>query len=434
VKKTTNYYEYAMFSKKYSLKNDVLFNKNLSKWIVFWDNLKFPILQDILLYFKTPYEIIRIAECLYQNKSTVKSNLSHLACILLVKFFDNSLEITEKLTFYIDDEKISSISEYQYDENLINEGKRLEKKWSVDKPKLYGKLITELSNILSYEDIEEWVFSYEYRTTPLNEYTDRYNSEIDILISAFSKIAKEDVNISKNFNFQKFNLYANLLQKNKIDIEPESFLKEIIKYIHTDKFYWDKSFSKPYWETFKNIGYFLSISKNPLKSAIDILNKVKVFYEGWNIQSTDYKSTDKEIFIICGLLMLFEHKNVFKNITQEKEYFNALLNHILTQYRFAGFYSSEYIRTVQLMLLIVNQIYQKQKLYFESEIITNIDNIGDLLKVFAIDKIKLENKSKNKLRKRIDKEILIYKRKIDRKYNKQELELIDKIIEKLNID
>ncbi|MCD4793957.1 MAG: hypothetical protein K8R54_12025 [Bacteroidales bacterium] len=434
INKTTENSEYTMFSEEYRFRSNVLYKKDLPKWIKFWDNLKLPILQDIPFYFKTPHEILIITDAVIKNKEILKSNISHLACILAKTFFDNTLKITENLIFYTDIERIKSISKFQYNKELIIKGKELAINWNNEKVKLYSSFMSKIIDLLNFEDIEEWVFSYKYRTTPQNEYTERYNSEIDILISSFSKIVGNNIEIRRNFNLQKFNFYANVLRNTKTHIEAEDLLNELLYFIDNNDFYWDNSFVEPYWKTFKNIGYLLSIIENSTEFAISsMLNKVKVFYEGWNINSVDYKITKKEIFVLNGLLMLFEHPDVFKNKTQKKEYFKLLLKHIVTQYRFSGFNNSDYIINIELISLIVNQIYNEKKQYFEKEIIDNIDNIEDVLKIFGVDKYKLEKKSLEKLKPRIDKELLIYKRKIDRRNNKQEIENIDIITEKMGL-
>ncbi len=429
IKKTTENSKYTMFSEEYSFRNNVLYKKDLSRWIEFWDNLKLPILQDIPFYFKTPHDILIITDAVIKNKEILKSNTSHLACILAGAFFDNILKITENLIFYTDDEKLKSISKFQYNEELVIKGKELAINWNNEKVKLYSSFMSKITDLLTFGDIEEWVFSYKYRTAPQNEYTERYNLEVDTIISSFSEIAKNDTEIKRNFNLQKFNFYANVLRDTKTQIKAEDLLNELLCFINNNDFYWDNTLVEPYLKTFNNIGYLLSVIENSTEFAISsVLNKVRVFYEGWNVNSIDYKSTKKEIFVLNGLLMLFEHPDVFKNKTKKKEYFKLLLNHIVTQYRFSGFNNSDYLTNIELISLIVNQIYNEQKQYFEKVIIDSIDNIGDVLKIFGVDKYKLEKKSLDKLKSRIDMELLIYKRKIYRGNKKQE---IDKIIERL---
>lgn len=431
IKEAIEYSEYTKLSEEYSFKDNVLYSNDLSKWIKFWDNLKYPLLQDIPLNLKTPHEIIKILDTVLKYKKEFNSNISHLACILAINFFNTSYNATEMLSFYTNDDKVNSIHKYIYNKEIIEEGNKLAKNWEAERINLYDSFVKKLKKILPIEDIEEWVFSYNYRTTPQNVYSEWYNSEVYTLIESFSKIIENTSEIKNNFNLQKFNFYSSLIQKNKITIKPEIVLNELVNYINKENFYWDGTFAKPYWDTFKNIGFLLSIDEKSIDLSNNILDRVKVFYEGWNIKRTDYKLAVREVFIINGLLMFFEHAKAFKSKKQKKDYLLVLLNHIINQYRFSGFQRSNYLVAIQLINLIVNQLYKEKKYYFEKEIINNIDNIGDVLKIFSLDEYKLEEKSIKSFKKRIDRELLIYKKKIDQQNNRYELEFINSIVKKL---
>ena len=132
------------------------------------------------------------------------------------------------------------------------------------------------------------------------------------------------------------------------------------------------------------------------------------------------------------ILMVFEHLSVFSSKKQIEKYFKYFLDYNLNQYRFSCINKSKYLIPINLMNLIVNQIYIEQKNYFEKCIISEIDEIDELLKIISKNE-GISQKNKIILKKRIDKEIPIYRKKIERQKNKQELQIINNILTKLSM-
>ena len=440
---STRFSDYATFNNKFSFKSSVLIEKKLSLWIYFWDKLKLPLLQNIPFHnIQYPKDILNIAKELVKQKDKIKSNQSHLACILLNNLVGNSLKVTEALSFYDNDERIQSLTPFEKDEEIIENGEKAFNEWKEEKTKIYKEIINILSEILSYEAIEEWAFSYKPRSSPQNHFTDQYNVEVKNVIAAFfdySNIKSFDKKIEEveyNFNLQKFNfLVTQLNEETSTENQTKKLLNKLIDFILSDKFFWDKTYSQPYWDTLKGVGLLLSSINNSVSTSFDLINRIKVHYEGWNIKTGNYKLTKQESFMLCGIILLLEHNNAFKDKKERNSFFKQLLNLILCQIRFSppSVIEDDYLKPLQLLYLVVNQIFPDLKLYYEKELVLNLDDLGSVLEILNSENYPLKPCSKKLLQKRIDNEFVYEMRKLKSYKNNKKSEFLENAIGKLGL-
>ena len=433
---------YMMLNEEFYLRHSVLFNKDINLWIKFWDNLKIPILQDALFhYFKSPLDYILVAKQLKIHKNKLKTNPKHLAILLLKHLFETIKKAEENLSFYVNEDRIMRLTVYEKDETIINEGKEAYLKWRKERKNIYRKVLSNTKEILSYDETSEWVYSYIPRdSNPKNEYSIIYNKEIAILVdsfnSAYSEITFEDREQSLYVNFNLSNFNALIEQYYKTSIESKkanNLLNQLILYVSSEKFYWDNTFSPMYWQSMKNIGKLLSLTDNPIDKANEMIDYFKTIMEGWNISAIDFKIYKRESYVLCGVMLLFEHKKSFKELNEKREFFENVLNHIIIQIRFSTYNIEDYLVPIHLLSLIANQINPSFKSQFEKELIQGIDDIVFVIKILTDEGYKLTKVGSNALKKRTDKEFPFIRRKLLQKnqtHEVQELELLVKKIDK----
>lgn len=438
---STRYSDHAMFSDEFSFKNSLLFERSISLWIKFWDNLKWPILQDLPFHYDlSPRSILCSAKELVKQKENLKTEPKHLAFILLKNLFDKTLKVQENLSFYINTERISSLSEYERNDEILKEGAKLYSYWEKEKKLIYKDIIHTLLEIISVEEMSEWVFSYSPRSIDGNEYNTRYNKELEILGAAFNPHIIEESfetqiqKIDKNFNFRKFVFLVSQINKNTNKTYIESLLTSITKYTRTESFYWDGTFSPAYWPTLKSIGFLLSLTEHPVSKAQKLIQDFKLIHEGWNISNSNYRFTQNESFIYCGAILLLEHNEAFKTEDERDGYYIDLVNLVISQTRFmVGKLNNDYTLPLYLLGLVANQMYPNLKNTYETAIINDLDNISTTVSILSNDDYKLLPESKSLLKTRLDIEFNIQKRQFMQRRQSSELEKFVEGINKLQI-
>lgn len=438
VLESTQFSDYAVLNEEYSFKNMVLFHKDLQLWMKFWDNLKLPLIQNIVfLYFDSPVDYLSIAMSLNRKKNKLKSSPKHLALILLSNLFNSMKKVQENLSFFVNEKQIKDLSEHERDEEILLHGKNLYEKWLTERSSIYTTIFKNLSPILNYDEISEWVFSYKPReVSSTNEYNKLYNEQIALLVDSFNScyeyISFENKveSLFRNFSLQNFNALVKQIEKNSE--QTKDLLSKLTEFIISEDFYWDRTFSEMYWATIKSIGILISYCEDPQDIAKELLEKVKVYHEGWKISNSDYKLTQREAFILCGIMLLLEHKKSFKNQNQRKLFFEFILNYTISQMRFANqSENDDYLLPIYLICLLVNQIYPSFKNHFESELINGVDDLIMVLKVLTSSEYQISLKGKTKLNKRIDKELPYIRQRLLQKNQAKEVEEIELMVNRV---
>ena len=428
--------DYAMLNDEYSFRSAVLIKNDMLFWIEFWDNLNLPIIQDCMFnYFfeSQPQLYLQIVDILVSHKLNIKSDLNFTLLLIAKKYFDASLKLTERLSFYEGVDRIDTENE-----SFFKTGQLYCKEWLTEKPNLYSKLIENLQRQLKHSDIEDWIFSYKPRKKNNNHFNNSiqiYNTEIELLTDAYksSFVLLDDFSIH-SFNLQKFNFYAELIDETEKKHLIEKLMDTLFNYLISDKFTWDKSFTEPYWSTLKEFSNLISLHADPIQKAKEIIYKFKVTHQGWKPVKIDYKPLTAESFIYCGIGLIFEHPTAFRDEDHKKLFFKELLDVILTQDRYSQVDNSDYYQQPLIILfLVTNQIYPDVKQYIEQELIQNYDNLFSLVAIFTSDKKSISVQSKSLMAARLENEFLIEKRKFSNKGQNQKINELEKLVTDLRL-
>jgi hypothetical protein len=441
IQESTRGAEYAMLNTEYTFRNSILFKKDISLWIKFWDNLRIPVLQDIaLLYLSSPFDYGLIAKEITKQKAELKSSPKHLTFLMINNLFDSMRKAEENLSFFINQERIANLSNFERDDELIKLGQETHVKWEKEKKTIFSKVFKEVSPLLTYDELGEWVFSYRPReVSSRNEFNKQYNEAIKLLTHSFnafySEIPFENKiqSLNKNFNLTSFN--ALMSQPCILKISPEQvneLLHKLSDFICSESFYWDKTFSEMYWHSIKNIGKLLSLSEKPIDKAFDLVDQFRTINEGWNVSKIDYKIYQREAYVICGVMLLLEYKKSFDSTQNRKLFLNKILNHTISQIRFSSYEKEDYLMALYLSSFIIEQLYPSLKSKFETRLIQDIDDVIFVLKVLANDGYKISPKGKKLLKKRCESEIPLIKRRLLQKNFIHEMEEIESVLKKLN--
>ena len=425
ISESTRISNYVSFNNNFYFKSFVLFEKDIDAWVHFWDNLKYPALQDILFnYIRYPDDIIKIATILVNSKSEFQTKLSYLACILLKNAFESSKLITKNLSIYED--QFNEVFKFEKDKTLIIKGDKIYKEWIKTKQTFYQKLITLLSNILNNAELEEWVFSHKPHSMHQNQYVQLHNDEVQIIIEAYSTYlsatSEKIINIHNNFNLQKFNFSLSRIEQSLYKEQIEVLWEKLIEFIESDIFYWDKSNNEPHWSTLKGIGVLLNLSKSPELRALEFIDRFIITYEGWNVNYDEmYKKIDREVFAFSGAIMLLEHDDILKEESKES-FFKQLIGRLFTQRRFSIFDQEEtYQKPLHLIWEIVNQKYSQLKLFFEEQLILNLDNLISVLDIFYLNNYQISSSSKGLLKDRVSREYHFVRKQYSQNQNIQNI-------------
>ena len=435
VQEATRHSDYMMLNHEFSFISSVLIRKDISLWIEFWDNLKLPIIQDCVFvssFNLTPQEYLQLVDKLTDEKTIIKSDLKVLLFIAAQNYFETSNKLTERFSIYDDSDRKN-----ERNEQFFEKGIKQQKEWLEVKKNNYENIIQSLKKTLSNSEIEDWIFSYRPRTNShQHKPNDIYNLEIKLLTETYKEKSVTLLTLDlQSFNLQKLNFYVEVIKAKEDKKNASTLLEAMIKYISSDKFFWDRTYTEPYWSALKGLGFVISLQENPIQTAKELINKFKTIHQGWNPSKIDSSPLVKESFICSGVALLFENESAFKDKNKKESFFKELLNHILTQDRFSHIDNSEYYQMpLHLLFLVANQIFSDVKEFYEQELIDNYDNFYSLLAILSNDKIPLLDNSKEQLKKRLDIEFLLLKRQVNNRKQKDKVQELEKMIETLKLE
>jgi hypothetical protein len=434
VQEATRHSDYMTLSHEYSFISSVLIKKDISLWIEFWDNLKLPIIQDcvfISLFNFKPQEYLQLVSKLTDKKTVVKSDLKVLLFIVAHNYFETSNKLTERFSFYEDSERKN-----ERNEQFFKKGIEQQKEWLKEREKNYKNILQSLKKKLSNSEIEDWIFSYKPRTNN-RQYkpNDIYNDEIKLLTKIYKEKSVELLSSEmQSFNLQKFNFYVEVIKDKEDKKFASTLLDAMTNYIFSDKFFWDRTYVEPYWSALKGLGFVISQQANPIQTANELINKFKTIHQGWN-PSKDFSPLVKESFIYSGIALLFENESAFKENIEKEKFFKEVLNHILIQDRYSQTDNSEYYQMpLHLLFLVANQIFSDVKEYYEQELINNYDSLYSLLSILSSDEEPICDNSKTLINERLNKEFLLLKRQFNNRSQKDKVQELEKMIEKLKLE
>ncbi len=426
--------DYMMLNSEFSFISSVLIKKDISLWIEFWDNLQLPIIQDCVFHsffnFK-PEQYLQLVSELVAEKTAVKSDLNVLLLIVAQNYFEASYKLTERFSLYEE-------SERRKDENkhIFQEGHNYQTEWLEEKKDNYKSIIQSLQKRLSKPDLEDWIFSYKPKISNRQfKPNEIYNSEIKLLTEAYKNNSTKPLSSDlQSLNLQKFNFYVKTIKEAEDKELVSNLLEAISNFISSNKFYWDRTYAEPYLSTLKGMGFIISQQDNATLKANELINKFKINHQGWNPIKIDFSPLLKESFVYSGVALLFEHDSVFANPENKEVFFKELLNHILRQVRYSQIDNSEYYQMpLYLLFLVATQSFSDVKEHYERELINNYDNLYSLLSILSSNSEPICNNSKTLIKERLDKEYLLIKRQFSNRNQKDKVQELEKMIQKLEI-
>ena len=436
IQKATEYSEYGHLSEEYGFRNFTLFHKDKNFWLLFWDNLTLPLLQEMALRtVSTVYDIIHVGKLLSNLNPKLRSSRKQLAFLLLKNYFEKSHKISQNLAFYLSEENWPSKTAYDRDDDILAKGKLQAAMWEKERKKNYELLFTHLKPILGYSGLMDWLFSYKYRASGSHYYMEIYNLELEIAKAAYDECFENEASsiledIGTNINLQKFNFIASNYSTIITHEVAENLLTKLSEFIKQKEFYWEMSLSLASFPAIRSIGVILSKCNRPELRAWTLLKSFNVYFEGWNLND-DYKGVNREVFICCGVILLVEHSEAFESEESKSEFIKKTLNHLIVQTRFADYKESYYNVAFMLLNLVVNQVLPADKLYFEKALIDKLDNLVDVLNILSFEKYQLESEAKTLLQERVDREMIFLKRKMNQINQINEIARLEKIIDNL---
>jgi hypothetical protein len=435
VQEATRHSDYIMLNQEFSFVSSVLIRKDISLWVKFWDNLKLPIIQDCVFISSlnfSPEVYLQLVSKLTDEKTVVKSDLKVLLFIVVHNYFEASNKITERFAIYEDSERKNERNEQFFDKGIEQQ-----KEWLEERKKNYENLIQSLKKKLSKSEIEDWIFSYRPRTNS-RQYkpNDIYNLELKLLTETYKEKSAELLSLDfESFNLQKFNFYVEVIKDNEDKNIASTLLEALTNYVSSDKLFWDRTYSEPYWSALKGLGFVISRQDKPIQIAKELINKFKTIHQGWNPSKIDFSPLVKESFMCSGVALLFENESAFKDKSEKENFFKYLLNHILTQDRYSHLDNSEYYQMpLHLLFLVANQIFSEVKEYYEQELIENYDSLYSLLSILSSDKKPICDNSKTLMNERLDKEYLLLKRQFSNRSQNDKVQQLEKMIETLELE
>ncbi|HEV8515942.1 MAG TPA: hypothetical protein VGQ59_21825, partial [Cyclobacteriaceae bacterium] len=316
----------AHLSSYIAFKSSVLLRLDIREWIVLWDNLRFPVLQEIMLFaINRPTDLIRISDELATQGKNLKSNSEHLCLILLKHLFESGVMVSQKLSFYEDVRRLGS-SNLLEDSSFVKQGREAKAVWINGRAAFYKTIFGSALKILRMEILSDFVFHYSLRG---GDSVSSYNSEVDFMVSAYKGLAEQMIalpelieELSREFNFSKFNFLVSLIRSGILtDNQIDLILLKFLDFSGSKSFYWDGTYSPPYWATLKGIGYLLSEKSDTSDTIKRFVSNVKICHEGWNVKEPDYNETQRELFWLCAIGLTFEHSNSFHRPEDAKEIF-----------------------------------------------------------------------------------------------------------------
>lgn len=443
IDQSARYADYVMLNEKYSFKCAVLLEHNISLWVKLWDNFGTAIMQDAALSIPgfDPHDLLAIADQLVQGHRH-NTPLQYLILLLGKNLFDTSLRTRQRLSFYSDDQQSHHL--VQSNPNvavIIAEGQEAQKQWESERKGLYVNFFNTIKPVADRKVLDEFIFSLKHRSQPANTHTDAYNEEIDMVIEAYRSIfmsgSKVDLSdLQEHFNLEKFNFYVSAYQEIGIIDEGSInvLLTQLLLFTSSEEYFWDRSFNPPFLNVMKGIGYLLSKSNFPITEAQKLIDEVKVTQEGWNISRKPFQLQVRECFFYCGLILLLEHENAFKN-DERAMYYKDMLALIIQQSRYSIYdHEDYYLQPLIICYLVACQIFTEMKPHFEKLVVTSADKLYTVLAVLTATSDTIEADTKNLLEARTQKELPFELRKLKGKNLREQIAFYHSAMRKLALE
>jgi hypothetical protein len=437
--------EYIMLDDELELKNHILWYKSLDDWCEFWLNLDLPIIQSsVFNRTNHPDSYLDITETI--NKKTDIKPRPYVYMILLEEWFDSCYNVGSRLSFYEDEDDLKCLTSGARSEGLLQLGMEQNRLWQTNLDTMIERALGIFGNILSATDIEEWLFDKPIRDGRHNRHQKLYNDLLSRLTSKYlqSRLKKDeyvktllegDIEI---YNLQHFIFLCNAidnLKKTKEDVA-KKIMDAFVSFTGSTSYFWNQNFEEMYLDAMRGIAMLLSSMENPVNEAKLLLDRVKLFFSGWNVDPEyNYKHINAEIFMFCAVGLLLEKDEVWEK-ENKSSFFSCITDRLFQQiYNGISLIETYYQRPLFLYYIIASQILSAEdKEWFEKKTIDEIDDLMTVFSVLGTDKIGLADSNSILLKERTSVQLPFLKQRLGNNlHNRQQIERLNSYIVNLGL-
>jgi len=382
------------------LKENLLLRIDIKSWLIWVDNLKWPILQDHAFYsIQDLATIEQIIALVVQEEPKLKTKSQYLLLIVLQNYY----ELLEKIT-----SNLYHLKEGQWDlydkkvrQDIIDESIILFDKWIASELEASCMRVFQLifgskpvSESKHFIGIFEWINNYSKQNYLDKRYSEPGLKTLKIINDVFENILILDPNskiritseiVLEKINWQIFEKLITLFQSDETDgLFRDSLYNTYIQYIESDHFNWNGQVT--YNDVVINqacyLSYLMTKSPAPLNAWHSLFNQFKCWHEGWiTVNNYDYKVRRKETYVLMvGACLAYSYYSQGKK-TEAKKAFNEVLEIVLSQYRVASSHNSNDYEIV--LRLLSHTIAQYSPIEVDS-FIKLIDEKCDDLELFLV--------------------------------------------------
>ena len=435
IKEATDKSDYISLREELELKEDLLLKTDIKYWLIWVDNLKWPILQDHVFYSIQDHTVLeQIIEVIVGEKLKLRTKLQHFLLIAVKNYY----KVLEKISSNLYHLKENQI--HYYDNNakqeIIDESIRLYDNWTSSELEascikvfqlIFGNIPVTESKY--FEGIFDLINSYSKQNYIENKYSEPALRTLKIFNQTFENILVLDTNSKskiisgitpEKINWQVLEKLIILFQKDENDsLFHCSLYKKYVEYIESDYFNWNLQVR--YHEVVINQAYYLSYIMtrfpNPLDMWFNLFNQFKCWHEGWvTTNNSDYRVRSKEIYVLTvGACFAYYYSE--GETAKAKEAFDKVLRVVLSQYRNSSSWSvNDYEIVLRFLSHTISSFSYKDVDSFIKQIDEKCDDV-ELFLVIAYEITLIIEKGSLSL---CAKSILIIKNQIDNNFWKIE--------------
>lgn len=386
------------------------------------DKLKYPFFQEEILFHLTKNDCIALcSKIIRQDIPRGK----FLAALLLEQWLDSIIKFGELLDDYANQHH-DSIFQKEIDAAKIKRDGYLQN---------IGTDLSLFASVLGLPFVVKFAFSQKMDETVRETSHKKNNNEV---LSLLQKKLLEHEDFEK-IPFTELDVLCllSLIQKKHKDNDV-SIIPKIMDVLNEKILSATNFISIDLSE--KNIDlmrkYCFGLLNLSSKDIFLHLEKYRTCFEGYNaLLGNKYENISREVFVLCSTVFLFEHNDFFSTGSDEKQtLFRKLSNYVLCQINRCPdgyFVEHYYLIPLQLLKIIVEQIYSDEKNWFDEQIL-NLDNIKMILLVLQYSQTELDEAVRKKLTERLANEWQDEKKMLLRSQEKL-IEKLDSLAKKLTM-
>ncbi len=298
-------------------KGDLLLLVDIKNWLVWLDNLHWPILQDHTFYGVNSLDVFEeIISLIVSDDLGLKTKSEYLLLSALNHYQRFLCNVTNNLYFNQGDEW--NHYEKETEKEIRTNAKKLYSLWiDTELESSYNKVFNlifknlPVSNSKYFNGVFEWINSYSSQPfTDKRGYEPTLKTIIKLNETFQALLNQDDVNrldiieavpIEK-LNWQFFDKFIGMFENAQTDISfGDTLYSKYMDYIGSDFFQWnlELKFDNVFIKQVCNLSYIISKDRNSETKWQEMYSKFKCWHEGWSTENRwDYKRRRKETFTL----------------------------------------------------------------------------------------------------------------------------------------